>query len=307
MSKPLINVSLNLLAYLDGPKSQNPKLREADLSFSMLGMPTGISRTVSVNLAPGETNTVMSTLRALSYTTSNIFVVSNTGATVTISGSFGQRTGRQDGDGTTQWNLSFAQGVITATWTGVGTAPIFAGMVAGDGVTLGAPFSPLNQGDFTLIKVGSNFISWQNQIGISEVQTGQVDVYTSGPVQVGDTIDIQSLQFSAPNRGQFKLTRVTDTFVTFTNPTPYAETVTMVTPGDLNIYKDAYKWVMIAVDQKTIVRYNGDIGSTNEVEPPVPGDIQCFPGLNLKRGRTYQIQLYNPTLYQSQGFVFLAE
>jgi hypothetical protein len=307
MSKPLINVSLNVLAYLDGPKNQNPKLREADFSYSMLGLPTSIANTVAVNLSPGQTQTVMSTLRAITYDTSNTFVVTNVGSLVTLTGSLGQRVGRADGDTTTQWNLVFSQNVVTASWSGVGTPPVFTGMVAGDGVTLGLPFSSLNQGSFTVIKVGSNFISWINAIGITEQQTGQVDIYSSGPVQIGDTIDIQSLQFSSPNQGQFRIVAATDTYIQYNNPVPITESVTNVAPGGINVYQNAYKWMLLAMDQRTIVQFNGDTGFTNEVDPPVPGDLQCTPGINLKRGLVYQITLYNPTLFQSRGFVFLAE
>lgn len=305
---PLLNVNLNVLGYLDGPKTANPRMKLHDTTLSLMGLPTEAMNTTPIDLAPGESVTLASTLRTLSYTGATSFSVSKNQATARLSGSFGQRTGRSDGDATTQWTLSVSQELVTLTFTGTGTAPAFGSMQPGDGVTLDSPFSSLNRGDFIVVKVGASYIQFVNPIAAGETVTGQVDVYSSGPVQKGDVLDLTSAAFAFPNRGQFTITRITDSFVEFSNPSAVPETgITGVISGELNIYRDVYQWLLVAVEHRAIVRLNASSNDAVEVSPPVDGDLTSNPGIMLKRGRVYQVQIFNPTNYQLKGFLFLAE
>lgn len=305
---PLLNVNLNVLGYLDGPKTANPRMKLHDTTLSIMGLPTEAMNTTPIDLAPGESVTLASTLRALSYTGATSFSVSKNQATARLSGSFGQRIGRADGDATTEWALSVSQELVTLTFTGTGTAPSFAGIQAGDGITLDAPFSALNRGDFIVVKVGPSYVQFVNPIAAGETVVGQVDIYSSGPVQKGDVLDLTSAAFAFPNRGQFTLTRVTDTFVEFSNPSAVPESsITGVNAGELNVYRDAYQWLLIAVEHRATVRLNASTNDSVEVSPPVDGDLTNNPGIMLKRGRVYQVQISNPTNYQLKGFLFLAE
>lgn len=305
---PLLNVNLNVLGYLDGPKTANPRMKLHDTTLSIMGLPTEAMNTTPIDLAPGESVTLASTLRTVSYTPATTFAITKNQATARLSGSFGQRTGRLDGDATTQWTVSISQELVTLTYTGTGTAPTFSSMQSGDGVTLDAPFSSLNRGDFTVVKVGSNYIQFVNPIGAGETIVGQVEVYSSGPVQKGDTLDLTSPAFAYPNKGQFVLTRVTDSFVEFSNPDAVPESgISGVLAGELNVYKDAFLWMLAAVDRKAIIRLNGSTNDSIEVAPPVEGDLTNNPGLMLKRGRVYHVQIQNPTNCSLKGFLFLAE
>jgi hypothetical protein len=374
----LLNVNLQVLSYLDGPRSANPLVRLHDTKYSFLGLCTGVSKTLDLKLNPGETVIAASNLRTLTYTTGTSFTVGLPYGIATLTGSFGQRTGREDGNSTTSWTVSVSNELATLTWAGVGQAPLFGpgyafsvtlanatvgatytnngntytllstvflggvlimtsgtgaplpsgtltlasgvgdptiayssftaypGIIPGDGVTLMTPFSPLNQGDFKIVKVGSNYIQYVNPIATGETVITQVDIYSSGPVQIGDTLDITSTAFSYPNQGSFRLTRVTDTFVQFNNPQAVPETVTGVNPGALNIYSDSFTWMSMAVDQRVIVQLNGSADSSVEVEPPIPCDLANNPGLYLKRGKVYQVQVTNPGTSVVNGYVFLA-
>jgi hypothetical protein len=303
----LLNVNLNVLSYLDSSKSANPKLKQLDTSISLMGMPTANIKNIPISLMPNESINVVSTLRALSYTGGNVFAVSKNQSTARFTGSFGQRTGRTDGDATTQWLISKNQDLVTATFTGTGTAPNFGSMQAGDGITLDAPFSSLNRGDFIAVKIGANYVQYVNPIAAGETIVGQVDVYSSGPVQKGDILDLTSTQFAFPNNGQFVISRITDSFIEFSNPNAVPETgITGVTSG-LNIYKDAYKWLFLIIDNKVYVKLNGNNDSTCEVEPPVLQDLENNPGMMLKRGRVFQVDISNPTSYNVIGQLFLAE
>lgn len=305
----LINVSLNVTAYADEPKTTNPLVKFADFSWSMLGMPTKIPKQVNYNLAPGETKQIMSTARTLSFNGSTSFTISqlSDGVTARLAGNFGARTARVDGDGTTEWELTVSNKLVKLRATGVGTAPTFGGMAAGDGVYLGSLFSPLNQGYFQVVKVGADYIQFVNAIAQDETLLSQVEIYSSGPVQVGDVLDISSTQFSFPNRGQFQITAVTDSYVDFKSMNAVPEAgITGVTTG-LTIYSEYYKWLMIASEGRIQVRFNSDSTTGCEVEPEVPNDFSKNPGLLLKRGKVFELTLSNPTLDVIDGVVLLAE
>jgi len=306
----LLNVSLNLVAYADAPSSINPQVKHADLKWSLLGLPTDNPKQVPIHLSPGESSTVMSVARALSFTVGTSFSVLQVAGTTNaqLVGDFGARTARSDGDGTTEWALTKVNKLVTLTWTTVGTAPVFAGMSAGDGITLGTGFNVLNQGDFTIVRVGADFVEFENEIATNETVTVQAEIYSSGPVQVGDTLDLTDVAFSFPNRGQFIITRVTDALVEFSNPDSIPESgITGVTATGLVIYPDIFKWMLMAVDRKVVVKLNGDTGTGNEVEPPTDGDIVNSPGLFLKRGKVFQVDMENTGLEVASGILFLAE
>jgi hypothetical protein len=134
----------------------------------------------------------------------------------------------------------------------------------------------------------------------------QVQVYSSGPVQIGDVLDISSGAFSAPNQGQFTILRVNDSYVEFANQNAVAETISGITTG-VAIYPFAAQWMLLAVDHRITVQFNGDTGNGVEVNPPAPGDLISNPGLLLKRGKIFQLVMTNPGLTLAQGFVFLSE
>lgn len=306
----LINVSLNLVAYADALKNVNPSVKFTDLKWSLMGLPTDQPQMIPIALAPGVTQTIMSLTRTLSFSGATSFVIADVpGSTdVQIQTSFGQRVGRTDGDSTTQWTVTRTNNLTRLFFTGTGTAPNFSSMQVGDGVTLGAGFNTFNQGDFTIVNlsVSGTYIEFVNPIGTGETVLAQVDVYSNGPVQVGDVIDISNGAFSYPNQGQFKITRVTDTLVEFSNPNAVPETVTGVTSGFV-VYPVAAKWMLMAVDHRIKIAFNGEATFGTEVEPPVDGDINNNPGLLLKRGKIFQLDITNPGLSVASGFVFLSE
>lgn len=305
----LLNLSVNLVAYADELKNSNPMVKFADLKWSMLGLPTDIPRQVPISLPPGTTQTVMSTERTLTFTGATSFQIANVAGTtnVRLVGDFGARTARLDGDATTQWALVKTNQLVRMTYTGTGTAPTFAGIQVGDGVTLSVPFQSINQGDYVIVSKGANYIEFTAPNAIDETVTAQVEIYSSGPVQVGDILDISSSQFSFPNRGIFTILRVTDQYVEFSNPEAVAQIgVTSVSSG-LSIYPEAYRWMLLAIDHKVVVKLNADTQSGCEVEPPKESDLVNNPGLMIKRGKVFRIDIQNPTLELAQGLLFLAE
>jgi hypothetical protein len=303
----LINVNLALLAYADAPASATPSLRLADLKWSMMGMPTDNFKNCPVTLAPGETVTIASTARTLDFDSSTTFEVSSPyEGCLRLAGNFGQRTSRSSGDETTEWALTKKGDLIRATYSGTGTSPDFSSFSLGDGITLDAPFQTYNRGDFTVVSKGSNYVEFINALAQPETLVGQVRVYSSGPVQKGDILDLSSGQFNYLNQISAAITRVNDQFVEVACPMTIEETVTGVTDG-LYIYPNAFKWLFIAVDRKAIVGLNGEAPTNNEIEPFVEGDLVKNPGLFMKRGKVFEVQLRNPGLQTVQGLVILAE
>jgi hypothetical protein len=305
----LLNLSLNLVSYADDGKSANPLVKFTDLSWSMLGLPTATPRMVPIALAPGETRTIMTLARTISYTGGTSFQIFQVPSTsnVRLIAPLGQRAARSDGDATTQWAVTLTNQIARFTYTGTGLAPVFGGIVAGDGITIDTPFSVQNCGSFTVLRVGVNYVEFENPFALAETVLGQVQIYSSGPVQIGDLLDISDVGFSYPNRGQFKVLNVTDSFIEFSNSEAIPETITGVTSGGVVIYPEAHQWMLLAIDRRVIVRCNGDTGSGVEVEPPTEGDLVKYPGLMLKRGKLFNLELTNPGLAVANGFVFLAE
>lgn len=303
----LINLNLGILCYADAPASSAPTLRLADIKWSLMGIPSDQVSNIPIALAPGETVTIASTARTLSFNSSTTFEVSAPSeGTLRLSGNFGQRTSRSSGDETTEWTLTKKGDLIRATHTGDGSSPNFASLSLGDGITIDAPFQTYNQGDFTVVSRGSNYIEFINPLGQQETVAGQIRIYSSGPVQKGDILDISSAQFNYLNQISASITRVNDQFVEVACPMVIEETVTGVTDG-FYIYPNAFKWLLIAVDRKTVVGLNGEAPTNNEIEPFVEGDLVKNPGLFMKRGKVFEVQLRNPGLQTVQGLVILAE
>lgn len=304
-----INVHLNVTAYADEKANVNPRVKFVDLLWSLNGMPTDTPKEVPVFLAPGEERTIASNERAISYNAGTSFNISQvgTGTLARLEGDFGARTARPDGDATTEWEVTKTNSLIKLKWTGTGTAPTFTSMVVGDGVTIGTPFSPLNRGDFVIVGVGTDYVEFTNKYGVNETVVGQVEIYSSGPVQVGDMLDLSNTAFSYPNRGQFKITRVTDSYVEFSNAEAVPQTgVTGITDGVV-VFSSSWLWMLAAMDGRCIIKLNGDTGSGVEIEPQIDGDIVNNPGLFLKRGKVFSISVLNPGLTPVSGVLVLAE
>jgi hypothetical protein len=275
------------------------------MKWSLLGLGTDKFRSIPVYLAPGESTVVESTMRSLSYNAGTTFVISIVSGRMRIAADFGQRTSRPSGDATTQWVLT-QNGTLTRAQAVGGVMPTFASVVLGDQLTIAAGFLSVNQGDFTVVGKGADYVEFVNENGAAENVTNQIRIYGNGPVQAGDLVDVSDINFSYLNQGVFSITRVTDQFVEVVNPNAIPQSVTGVSSG-FAVYPFSYKWMLLAVDHKTIVGLNGDNNNYTEVEPDKEGDIVKHPGLFLKRGKVFQIRIKNPGLTQVRGFLVLAE
>ena len=302
----LLNLNVGLLIYQDGPASQNPQIRLADIKWSTMGIPTGNVRQVPIALAPGETMVIASTARALTLNSANV-VVTKTAGKMRLTTSLGQRATRSSGDATTAWDITTSNGVTRAT-ASAGTAPNFTGTNVGDYISIVSGFSPFNQGQFTILSKGPTYVEFVNTYAQDELAqvNNPLSIYSSGPVQIGDVLDLTSTSFAFPNQGSFPITAVTDTYIEVLNPNAFPQTITGLSDG-LAIYPYAYKWMAIACDRRVLIGLNGQSPSAIEVEPPVEGDLIKTPGIFIKRGKVFQVSVMNVGLQQAQGFLILAE
>ena len=299
----LLNVNLSILAYADGPASSTPLLRLADLKWSMSGLPTDNFRNIPLSLAPGETAKIASTARPLVYGQDTAVQTSSPNAgTLRISGNLGQRATR----------LILENESASITKTGdvarltFATAVSTQNVLVGDGITIDSPFQFHNQGDFIVISKGYDYVEFLNPLAQPENATGKIRFYSSGPVQKGDILDISSNKFSYLNRVNASITRVNDEFIEVAAINCVTENVTGVS-GGINIYPNAYKWLLIAVDRKAIVGLNGEEPTNIEIEPHIEGDLSKQPGLFMKRGKVFEVKIKNPGLTTLSGFVILSE
>lgn len=301
----LLNINLGILAYADGPASNQPQVRLADLKWSMLGLPTDSFRNVPISLAPGESMVVASTARAL--TLGSDITVQKSGDKMRLVCSIGQRASRNAGDSSTEWTVT-KSGEVTRMTAGAGGMPDFGSIQAGDLLNVVAGLNPLNRGEFMILSKGPDYVEFVNQFAVAESAVVGVDlsIYSSGPVQKGDVLDISSPSLAFPNQGSFPVTAVTDQYIEVLNPNAFPQSVSGVSSG-ISIYPYSYKWMLIAADRKVSVGLNGAPPSSIEVEPAVEGDLIKNPGVFLKRGKVFEVRIMNVGLQQASGFLLLAE
>lgn len=304
----LLNVNISVLCYNDGPASTNPSIRLADLKWSMLGLPTDSFKNTAISLAPGESMTVASTARSITYSSTDSFTVTKIGSDrMRMAGTFGQRTSRNVGDATTGFSIQKIGSIVRLQYNGTGLSPVFSAIVPGDTLRV-TGFSTFNCGEFLIMSKGSDYVDFFSPYAVDEagVIGSPLTIYSSGPVQKGDILDITAPQFSFPNQGSFPIVEVNDSYIEVINPNAFDQVVTSVSTG-ISIYPYAYKWMMIACDRKIRVGLNGQGPTGIEVEPAVEGDLNKQPGIFLKRGKVFEVQIMNSGLQQVQGFLILAE
>lgn len=301
------NIDLAFSVYADPTASRQPLVKLADVKWSILGQPTGKSQTIPFSLAPNESMTIASSVRPVSFTTAASFQVQAVdGGIMRITSTLGQRTTRSMGDNTTVFALSKTSDVMRLTSTS-GTAPSWASISTGDLISFTTGWQVYNQNEFKILSKGANYIEFRNGIGLVETAvTGGLNVYTSGPVQKGDKVDISNPAFSFPNQGTFSVVAATDTYIDVLNPDVFPQTVTGISNG-FSIYPNSYSWMLLAAEHKVIVGLNGDAPSSIQVEPYREGDINKQPGLFLKRGKVFEVRIYNPGSEIASGFLVLAE
>jgi hypothetical protein len=324
--KQTANVFVTFTIYSDDEESNDPKLRDINYRREFNNIATDNSFSRRFNIAPSDSLTVVQTARSLTQDATTAYIVElvedNTWRFRHDSGTApGFRTDRATTeDATTEITVTKSGDVVRYDHTS-GTAPTFtaSGVIVGDIITIerDGPFNTLNEGVFTVVTVGSDFVEVINASGVAEgpIVLGApiggtlpvIDVYSAAGVQLQDQVRIAATAFNIQNRGTFNVTAVTPLYFEFENTDGVPEGPTVIgAAAGIVFFPDIFKWIYLEAEQTIIVRLNGDTGDSNEIEPIKDGD-RNLPGVMLKRGSVWQLELVNNGLQTAPVKVALGE
>lgn len=289
----LINLLINFLVYSDASSTTTPVLRDIDYSRQFTGVPGGNSFSRKFTIPPSDSLTIVDNTRSLTQDATTTYTVELVTGSVfryrhTAGTAPGFRTDRVTSeDATTELTVTVSGDVVRYDFTG-GTAPTFsaAGTVVGDTfvVETDSPFNTLNEGTFTVVTVGSDFVEVLNSNGVAEgaIVLGAdiggtippISVFSAAGVQIGDQDRIVDTAFNIENRGIFTVTAVTPLYFEIENANPgIPETsITLGSGTGIVFYPDIFKWLYVEADQKVSVRVNADTSDNFELEPIVAAD-----------------------------------
>lgn len=306
---------LKVVGYDDVPPTNNPVSTGINYGVQIGNVPCDNPERQAFDIAPGDTVIVVDGTRTTSINGSTAFdlALSSVDSTVyraTWTGAGAApafRTARAVDLTAITLTLSLSANLSMSVVAGSGTP--FSAVVAGDtvfipGITTGDPVSPfnsLNEGYWTVLAATSTTLTLARDpsvvfSGISEVVVAPAAdeflAFTSSGVQIGDTVDI-SAGFAPAARRSFDVVAVTPAWIEFRSTGPLADEEDVV-PGAAGfiVYTDCKRFVGIVTDQEIVVRYNGDVGNTNRVEPLLAG-TQGFEGSDHKFGSVWQLEIYN--------------
>lgn len=205
-----------------------------------------------------------------------------------------------------------------------GSGTPFSSVVAGDtvfipGVSTGdtaSPFNSLNEGYLVCLAATSTVLSLARFAdsgvfsGISEIVTpstnDQIQAFTAVGVQIGDTVEI-SAGFAFTAQHAYEVLAVNPEWIEFESSAPLGGQVGVI-PGATGIlfYKLAVRYLRIEGDQEFVIRFNGDTGNTNRIEPIIPGD-EDHAGWLEKFGTVWKLDVVNRTMSTLNLVVLTAE
>ena len=296
-----LTLFLNLFVYSDGIPTNSPSLRDFDWSRRLSDIPTSKSRSQQHIVSAGETDTVLALQRPLttgaSWTITNPEGVASRWTWLGVNPML--RTERTGSALTTSSTVTIVRQanstVVKLTFSdSPGTA-----IVAGDEIYIGASsgLSLFNQGVFSVVAAGGTWVEVLSSSMVNEVDTiadpTAIYAYSSGPVRVGDYVNVSNAAFSFGNRGEYTVTTVTSRFFEVQNSNVIPEGPIT---ADVVVYDQLYKLTYLETDQPVNVYING-AAVPLKVEPIQEG--QCgMVGMLLWRGPVYALSIenvgYNP-------------
>jgi hypothetical protein len=309
------NITYKLLAFADPQLTSDPRLKHVDWTRNVSGIPVRNPSGPGYTIAPGATVNIFSGVSPTTLDGTTTFSFS----LLPVEGASRYRftwTGGTNPTLRTPRNLTPTGIALTFTVNANATvsvssaSPVFAGVVAGDGVfiphttTGDAPnlISVLNAGywvvlgvtdtqNITLVRpTGQEF----EAVGetVTPASNSQFRAYSDAGVQVDDSVDI-SLGFAPTVQTTFDVASVTDAFfeVVSTEPLPN-QTGILPTAAGMVFYNALKQFVYIETSQEIVVRVNGDTGNFQRVQP-IDSSDQMKPGPYMRWGPTWSLSLYN--------------
>lgn len=296
-------LSLGLL-YFD---RQNVKWPTPALSIS--GASAGLYQQ-PVTVAPGDTLSVFSGARSISADSSTVFTMTLSPINVDPIYRFTWTAGTAPGLRVARAVDLSAQTVAVTlnaneTVTVAASAGSFSSAAVGDNVFVpgvgtgdpAGPFSESNVGFWVVLskdgtsssvvlsrRAGESFSGVTESVLVSSA--GQLRVFSSGPVQRGDSVDVVA-GFTAPVLRSYVVHEVTATWfeVVASDPLPPSEVGTGGTPPAF--YNSAKAAILVTVDQECALSVNG---VSERVAPVLAGSV---PGFYAKSAPVYSLSITN--------------
>ena len=328
-----LNFVSRILAYSDVSPTGNPKRRLCDWSRDLLSLPVCRPINQVFELQPLEELEVFDGTRDLAYDNSTEFSLSFLSGTRDLYRLAWTGNGTAPGFridralGLTDSIVITPQGNLTVLVTNVGlvTGPSgpsgpevlgnkasFSGVQIGDsvyipGVTTNdtSLFNPMNEGYWTVLGVSGDYTTLTlgrtpgtvfeaASDNVTLTNATQFQVFSSGCVQIGDTLDLIS-GFSAQALRSFEIIRVTASSIDIRSSLPLANEVVTSDSTYLNIYSSAKTFVALETNQEIAVKMNGNTDESCRVEPILADGVCGKVGIYQKFGTVYWMSLKNRT------------
>lgn len=311
-----LNVTTKIIAFADQTISSNPRLRFVDWTRDISGISVRDPKTEAHQLDGGATRTIFDGVRSTTLDGTSAFGVALLAVdpatryrfTHTAGTSPTLRTGRALTPNT--MTLTFTVNA-NQTMTVASSAPLFASVIAGDGVfiphtTTGDSanvLSVLNAGYWQVLSVESTSsltmvrLTGETFEGAAEAilmtDNSQFRAYSAAGVQVGDSVDISSVLFSTAARKTFEVVAVTDAFFEVVSAMPLpVQSGILPTATGMIFYTETKEFLYIEASQDCVIRCNGSTDNTQRISPVDPSD-PTKPGVYMKRGPTFSLVLVN--------------
>lgn len=243
------NLEYRVLFYED-PSTTSPKVRDADIDREQNGLSISRPKGDSVDLMPGDSETILSTVRALTQDTTTQYALSRPQAALDVIRLAWTGTGTAPGFRTGRALATDATTVVAMTRIAPNTVRIQA--TAGTPITTTAvqvgdfikferntdsftsAFNAANAGQTWKIQnVGTGYLDFLDN-GQASLDTGitlgasfaqQFLVMSPGPVKIGDTLSLGA-GLNLGNQGAFQISAVSPGYVEFTNAYEVDQTFT---------------------------------------------------------------------------------
>ena len=187
---------------------------------------------------------------------------------------------------------------------------ISGGVVVGDQVIISSNFNSLNQGQWNIVSLNATSFTValptataEGPIVLGSGFASQVQIFSSGTVQVGDTLAVSS-GFSSVSFGDYEITQVASNYITFSSANALPTQGPIMT--EVVIYSDAKRMIYIEADQAVQLTINGVL--TDSIEPFI-SSCGCFrqPGLFLRTSTIYSLSISNPGIVPARVFLAACE
>lgn len=316
-----------ILAFGDNPSNRNPSKRFADWQQDIQGYPVTNPLTEEFKVAPGAEITLFSGIRTLTANGSTNYALSLstldpsryrlTWAGAGTDPTF--RTARSVAVAATTLTLTLlANQTLTVTCS---AGAVFGAVVVGDIVTIPgvatgdtALFDPLNEGDWIVMAATSTTLTLKRDAGTvfsgaSEAQAvasnSEFFVYSADGVQVDDILDITA-GFTSDTLRSYRVLSVTSKWVEFVSSLPLAAQTVVPGASGIAFYSSAKRFVYLEADQEIAVKFNGNTGENDRIEPMVAG-TESGRGWAEKFGTAYSLVVKNRSTTRATVVLISAE